>query len=67
MHFRHPNLVIDRVVVDAEAVVQNIRNQRANGLMPWPAGEGRDDLGKVILSPGAEDGSLRLFLSRALP
>src|SRR6266851_1196760 len=56
MHFRHPDLVVDRVVVDSEAVVQDIRNQRANGLMPWPVGEGRDDLGKVILSPGAAHG-----------
>src|SRR5216683_4846909 len=56
MHFRHLNLVVDRVVVDSEAVVQDIRNQRANGLMPWPVGEGRDDLGKVILSPGAAHG-----------
>jgi hypothetical protein len=51
-----PHLMIDLMISDAEAVAQYIGEVGTHRLVPWPIREVRDDLGKVLLPPGAEHG-----------
>ena len=52
--------MVDGVIGDAEPVAQNVGDECTHRFVARPPRKGRDDLGKVLLSPGAFHGSEHL-------
>jgi hypothetical protein len=54
MHLGQPHLVVEGAISGAEAVAQDLGDERADRFVPGTCCESCDDLGKVLLSPSAE-------------
>jgi hypothetical protein len=54
MHLGQPHLVVDFVVSDAEPVTEDFGQMCADGLVARTGRKVRHDLGKMLLSPGAD-------------
>ena len=57
MHLGHANLVVERRVGCTKAVVQDVRDQCADGLVAGSRRQGCDELGQIGLAPGVSHGA----------